>query len=237
MEQIKYPVRINKYLAFKKYASRREADELIRRGVVKINGKTAKLGDKVYEDDKVEAGKLTLERLERLVYFAYNKPRGIVTHTSEEDQKSIKNAVNVGVPVFPLGRLDRASRGLIILTNDGRITDRLLNPKFEHEKEYIVKVNKPLEKHFLKHLASGIEIEKYKTKPAKVKQLRENIFSIAITEGKKHQIRRMCAAFGYGVVDLQRARIMNIKLQNLKEGEFRQLKEEELSKFLNTLGL
>ena len=231
MEEIKYPVRINKYLAFKKYASRREADELIRRKVVKINGRIAKLGDKVYESDKVEAGKLTLERLERLAYFAYNKPRGIVTHTPEEDQKSIRDAVNVGVPVFPLGRLDRASRGLIILTNDGRITDRLLNPKFEHEKEYVVKVNKPLEKHFLRHLASGIEIEGYKTKPAKVKQLHENIFSIAITEGKKHQLRRMCAAFGYGVVDLQRVRIMNIKLKNLKEGEFRQLKEEELSKF------
>ena len=233
-------MRINKYLAFKKYASRREADHFIESRLVRINGHLAKLGDKVFEDDKVTVGALVTKRILNLVYFAYNKPRGIVTHSPEEEQEAITdivNKLNIGLRVFPVGRLDRSSRGLIILTNDGRITDRLLNPKYEHEKEYVVKVNKPLEKHFVKHLASGIDIEGYKTKSAKVKQVSETVFSLVLGEGKKHQIRRMCAAFGYGVIDLVRVRVMNINLKNLKEGQFRKIEGEELKEFLKKLDL
>lgn len=240
MESDKFPMRINKYLSLKKYSSRREADHLIENRLVRINGRVAKLGDKVYENDKVTVSSIVTERMKKLVYFAYNKPRGIVTHSPEEEQEAITDVIdklNIGLRVFPVGRLDRSSRGLIILTNDGRITDRLLNPKYEHEKEYIVKVNKPLEKHFVKHLASGIDIEGYKTKPAKVKQISETVFSLVLGEGKKHQIRRMCAAFGYGVADLARVRIMNVKLKDLKERQFRKIEGEELKEFLKKLEL
>ena len=240
MESIEYPVRLNKYLAFKKYASRREADKLIEGGLVKINGKVAKLGDKVQETDLVEVNTKAAEKVKgKLVYFAYNKPYGIVTNNAEEGQEAITDIVNVGVPVFPIGRLDRSSRGLIILTNDGRITDQLLNPKYEHEKEYIVKVDKPLEKHFLRHLGTGIDIEikDHMTKPAVVKQIGPTTFRITLVEGKKHQIRRMCAAFGYVTNGLQRVRIMNIRLGNLKEGEYRALEGRELEDFLGSLGL
>lgn len=234
---MEFPMRINKYLAVKNYASRREADRLIQVGMVKINGRVAKLGDKVNEKDVVEVSKRVTERMKELVYVAYNKPLGIVTHSPENDQDEILDVVNVGVPVFPIGRLDRSSHGLILLTNDGRITDKLLSPKYDHEKEYLVRVNKPIEKHFLKHLGTGIDIEGYKTKPAKVKQTTEKSFNIVLTEGKKHQIRRMCAAFGYVTNDLKRVRIMNIKLGNLKEGQWRKIEGIELKEFLKLLNL
>ncbi len=240
MESIKYPARINKYLASRKYASRREADKLIESGSVKINGRIAKLGDKVAATDTVEVNSKVIEKIRNnLVYFAYNKPHGIVTNNPEEGQESITDVAKFGVPVFPIGRLDRSSHGLIILTNDGRITDQLLNPKYAHEKEYVVKVDKALEKHFLRHLGTGIDIEikGHMTKPAIVKQINETRFRITLVEGKKHQIRRMCAAFGYVVTDLQRVRIMNIKLGNLKEGEFRPIEDRELEDFLKLLGL
>lgn len=233
-------MRLNKYLAYRKFASRREADKLIDAGLVKINGRVAKLGDRVNESDEVEVNSKTLEKIKNsLIYVAYNKPHGIVTNNPEEGQEAITDVVNVGVPVFPIGRLDRSSRGLIILTNDGRITDQLLNPKYEHEKEYIVKVDKPLEKHFLRHLGTGIDIEikDHMTKPAVVKQIGDSTFRITLVEGKKHQIRRMCAAFGYTVINLQRVRIMNIRLGNLKEGEYRVLEGRELDEFLHLLGL
>lgn len=240
MEQEKYPMRINKYLALRKYASRREADKLIEAGQVKINGRAAKLGDRVSESDEVEVNSKAVENIQsKLIYIAYNKPHGIVTNNPEEGQEAITDVIDVGVKVFPIGRLDRSSRGLIILTNDGRITDQMLNPKYEHEKEYIVKVDKPLEKHFLRHLGTGIdiEIEGHMTKPAVVKQIGDSTFRITLVEGKKHQIRRMCAAFGYTVINLQRVRIMGIKLGNLKEGEYRILEGRELENFLESVGL
>ncbi len=234
---MEFPMRINKYLAVKKYASRREADRLIEVGLVRINGRVAKLGDKVNETDKVEVAKRVLERMKELVYVAYNKPLGIVTHSPEDDQDEILDVVNVGVPVFPVGRLDRSSHGLILLTNDGRITDRLLSPKYDHDKEYVVKVDKKLEKHFLRHLGTGIDIDGYMTKPAKVRQINDNVFSIVLTEGKKHQIRRMCAAFGYVTKDLKRTRIMNIRLGDLKKGQWRKIEDKELQIFLKSLDL
>ncbi|MBU6141579.1 pseudouridine synthase [Patescibacteria group bacterium] len=231
-------MRINKYLALKKYASRREADEFIRNGWVTINGKTAHLGDKVNEGDKVRVSeRIMKERRAHLEYFAYNKPAGIVSTNPEEGQQSILDVAGISKYVFPLGRLDRESRGLILLTNDGRVTKRLLGPEYEHEKEYIVKVDKPLEKHFLKHLETGIDIEGHRTKPATVKQTGERAFRITLIEGKRHQLRRMCAAFGFIVKDLQRVRVMNIKLGGLKEGMYRKIEGEELHQFLSELGL
>jgi len=210
-------MRINKYLADKKISTRRGADELIKQKKVFINGKVAILGDQVKETDKVEVR--GADKKEYL-YFAYNKPIGIETDSPRED-------------LFPLGRLDKASHGLMILTNDGRITDQLLNPKYYHEKEYVVRTSNKLRSSFKKNMEAGVNIEGYKTKKCKVQILSDFSFKVILTEGKKHQIRRMCSALFQEVADLKRERIMNIKLGNLKQGGLREIKGGELSIFLN----
>lgn len=247
MKEIKYPARINKYLAFKKVCARREADELILQKKVKINGRTAVLGDRVQENDKI-----TVESSnKKLVYLAFNKPKGVITHSPQEGEKEIKDILEyAGGPersrgIFPVGRLDKNSSGLIILTNDGRVTDRLLNPEYEHEKEYIVKVNKNIDNLFLKKMAGGIKLpaspaggdDGYVTKECVVEKISSDRFSIVLTEGKKHQIRRMCDALGYGILNLERRRIMNIKLNKLLPGDYREIKGQELEEFLKSLGL
>lgn len=227
-----YPMRINKYLAHKNYCTRREADTLISAGKVLINGKPALLGDKVKETDKVDVR----FRTKKYRYFAYNKPRGIITHSPDEDERDIKQSIpHVGV--FPIGRLDKDSHGLIILTDDGRITDKLLNPEYAHEKEYVVKTNEELANNFAQRMEKGVFIEGYTTKPAQVQVLSQKNFRITITEGKKHQIRRMCSALGYTVKDLERVRVMNVRLSGLKAGESRPILGQELVTFLKSLGL
>jgi len=237
MENIKYPIRINRYLALNNYASRREADGLIARKIVKINGKIAEIGDKVNEGDQVEVDMETKQKLKIYRYFAYNKPRGIVTHTPEKEQQGIKEVTDIPQDVFPVGRLDRESHGLIILSNDGRITDKLLNPEFDHEKEYIVRVNKSITNIFLKVMERGVQLEDFKTKPSKIKKLADKEFKIILTEGKKHQIRRMCTNFGFEVADLKRVRVMNIKLGTMGKGKKREIIGEELNNFLKSIGI
>ena len=210
-------MRINKYLALKKISTRRGADELVKEKKVFINGKLAVLGSKVIETDKVEVrGVKTKEYL----YFAYNKPIGIETNSPRAD-------------LFPLGRLDKNSHGLLILTNDGRITDQLLNPKYSHEKEYVVRTSNKLRSSFKNKMEAGVNIEGYLTKKCKVKIVNDFTFRIILTEGKKHQIRRMCSALFQEVADLKRERIMNIKLDNLKPNALREIKGEELATFLD----
>jgi len=216
-ETLIYPMRINKYLALKKIATRRGADELVKNKKVFINGKLAVLGTKVKETDKVE---VRGSKPKEYLYFAYNKPIGIETNSPRED-------------LFPLGRLDKNSHGLLILTNDGRITDQLLNPKYFHEKEYLVKTLGKLRSNFKQKMEAGVDIEGYQTKPCKVKIINENTFRVILTEGKKHQIRRMCSNLFQEVADLKRERIMNIKLGNLKPNALREIKGEELATFLN----
>jgi len=236
-EVLVYPMRINKYLALKGHSTRRGADELIDKHRVLINGRIAVLGDKVNETDKVEvkSGKKGTERL----YFAYNKPRGVITHSPGESETDIRESVPelADKGVFPIGRLDKDSHGLIILTNDGRITDRLLNPAAEHDKEYTVKTKYPMRDSFRTHMEAGVDIEGYVTKPAKVKILGEKSFSITLTEGKKHQVRRMVVAMHNEVEDLKRSRVLNIKLGKLHAGAFRPIEGEELKEFLQLLGL
>lgn len=234
-----YPMRINKYLAQKGYATRRGADELIEKKRVYINGQVAVLGDKVEEDDKVEVkggGKSNA----KLVYFAYHKPVGVITHSPQDEEEDIRERV-AEIPelagTFPVGRLDKGSSGLIILTNDGRITDRLLNPEYEHEKEYIVKTKERLRDSFKANMEGGLDIEGDHTKPAKVRILGNSTFSIVLTEGKKHQIRRMVVALFNEVVTLQRVRVMNVMLGTLKPGAFRAIEGDELTVFLKSLGL
>lgn len=213
----KVGVRINKYLALKKISTRRGADELIRQQKVFINGKKAVLGSKVDEGDKVE---LKGAKMKEYRYFAYNKPIGIETDSPKPG-------------LFPLGRLDKASHGLLILTDDGRITDQLLSPKYFHEKEYVVKTKEKLRGSFKGKMEAGVNIEGYVTKPCKVQIVNENTFRVILTEGKKHQIRRMCSALFQEVADLKRDRIMNIKLGNLKPKNTREIKGKELSTFLD----
>jgi len=229
-----YPMRINRYLALKGYATRRKADELVKANKVFLNGQRAVLGDLVHESDTVEVR--GHEPLRERLYFAYHKPEGIVTHGPQGDERDIQQSIK-RTDIFPIGRLDKKSRGLIILTNDGRITGPLLDPDTEHEKEYLVTVDKRVTNQFLKHMGRGVNIEGYVTKPAQAKRESENVFSIILTEGKTHQIRRMCAALGYVVRDLKRVRILNIKLGSLKENQLRALKGRELNDFLQTLNL
>lgn len=233
-----FPLRINKYLALRKIASRREADILIENKQVKINGKIAVLGQLVQQTDKVEV----VSELKKHSYLAYYKGRGIITHspaTNEVDiATKIKNDFNLS-GVSPVGRLDKDSEGLIILTNDGRITGPLLNPDSAHEKEYEVTVDKPVTGMFIKLMSIGVDIEGYRTKPTEVvANPRQNkAFKIILREGKKHQIRRMCAALGYQVQSLKRLRIMHILLGTLKPNQYRKIAGVELKTFLTDLGL
>ena len=232
MKDATYPMRINKYLAHKNLCTRREADTMIEAGKVLINGKRASLGDKVRETDEVKV----LFRLKKYRYFAYNKPKGIITHSPGEDEKDIRQSIPL-VGVFPIGRLDKDSHGLIILTDDGRITDKLLNPDYEHEKEYMVTTMESLPASFKEKIEPGIDIEGYQTKPCQVTVYSPKRFSIRLVEGKKHQIRRMVAAFGGAVADLERTRILNVELGKLSIGGHRELKGAELAAFLKHLGV
>ena len=212
-------MRINKYLALQKISTRRGGDELIRQKKVFINGTLATLGSQVGESDTVEVKD---QQTKNYLYFAYNKPIDVETLSPKEG-------------LFPLGRLDKNSHGLLILTNDGRITDRLLNPEYEHEKEYVVKTGNKLRSNFKQKMEAGVNIEGYVTKKCKVEIVNDFVFKIILTEGKKHQIRRMCANLFQEIADLKRIRIMNIKLGTLKMGGLREIKGEELKTFLSSL--
>ncbi len=226
------PIRINKYLAMRGIATRKDADVLIERGAVRINGRRAVLGDKVMPSDAVEVeGARTNYR-----YFAYHKPVGVITHSPQYNEKDIMRSIPLR-SVFPVGRLDKRSSGLIILTDDARVTDRLLSPKFAHDKEYRVTCKETLPNNFAKRMERGVDIGGYVTKPAKVVVRGQRGFSITLTEGKKHQIRRMCDALSVAVDTLERVRIMNIGLGRMQPNEYREITGAERSQFLKALGL
>lgn len=221
---MQFPVRLNKYLAHMNYSTRRGADMLIEQGKVFINGKVATLGDKVHEKDSV---KVTGETKKDYVYYAYYKPRGIVTIGAQQDEKEIADVAKFPEKVFPIGRLDKDSEGLIIMTNDGRITQELLDPDYDHEKEYQITVDRPITHQFLVGLKNGVRIDvgrkKYMTRPSLVKKNSKFSFDIVLTEGKNRQIRKMCGTLGFKVTKLKRFRIMNITLRGLKPGQFRKI--------------
>jgi 23S rRNA pseudouridine2604 synthase len=233
--QNEYPMRINKYLAKQGVATRRGADELVARGKVLINGRVAVLGDKVNKSDKVELRDKSSPK--KFLYYAYNKPVGVITHSPQLGEKDIKKSVTLPKDIFPIGRLDKDSSGLIILTNDGRVTDRLLNPEYEHDKEYRVRTSDPLRESFKKTMESGVNIEGYLTAPCTVRKTGPKSFTITLTEGKKHQIRRMVSAMHNTVVELERTRILNIRLDNLGTGTWRAIDGEELKTFLTQIGM
>lgn len=234
--EAEFPMRINKFLAREGHATRRGADELIKSGRVLINGRVARLGDKVAATDDVTVKQPRRKRGYR--YVAYHKPRGIVTHSAHDGDQDIEDVLPEELDgLFPVGRLDKDSYGLIILTDDGRITERLLSPEAEHEKEYAVRTKNRLRSNFKERMEEGVFIEGYRTKPCRVRVTGERSFTITLIEGKKHQIRRMVVALYNEVEDLKRIRIMNIRMGPLKAGEFRPIEGPELAEFLSALGL
>ena len=235
--EIEYPVRLNRYLYLTGVCSRRKGDKLIEQHEVFINNKVAVLGQKVNEGDRVTLGSEGKKLQKSYRYYIYNKPVGVVSHNPQMGEKEAVRDANLPPDFAPVGRLDKASEGLMLLTNDGRIVDKMLNPKFDHTKEYFIKLDKPIKNFHIKIMQNGVDIEGYKTKPAEIIKISEKSLSIILTEGKKHQIRRMCAALGYQVMMLQRVKIMNLDLSGLRLSEKRQLTEGELDTLLTSLGM
>lgn len=228
-------MRINKYISETGFCSRREADKLIEDGKVTINGRVAVLGDDVKGGDEVLVNGMPLTRKKKHIYIALNKPVGITCTTERHVEGNIIDFVGHPERIFPIGRLDKDSDGLILLTNDGDIVNRILRAEYNHEKEYIVTVDKPITKEFLTGMANGVKIDDYVTKKCKVSPVGSHVFRIILTEGKNRQIRKMCKSFGYKVKRLQRIRIMNIKLGDLKMGRWRNLTKKELDELFRTL--
>ena len=222
--------RINKYLSESGYCSRRAADRLIEEGKVTINGEISEMGTKVKEDDQVEVEGQIIEKLTnpKKIYLAFNKPVGIVCTTDRRvEPDNIIDFIKYPKRIFPIGRLDKSSEGLIFLTNDGDIVNKILRARNNHEKEYIVIVNRQINKDFIQRMSNGVEILETITKNCFVKQLGPKKFKIILTQGLNRQIRRMCEALGYRVQSLKRVRIMNIKL-DIPKGKYREFTKGEL---------
>ncbi|MED2255108.1 MULTISPECIES: 23S rRNA pseudouridine(2604) synthase RluF [Brevibacillus] len=228
-------MRINKFISETGICSRREADKLIDAKRVTINGLVAELGSTVSPGDDVRIDGNPLGAKKKHVYIALNKPVGITCTTELHVKGNIVDFVNHPERIFPIGRLDKDSQGLILLTNDGDIVNKILRAENNHEKEYIVTVDKPVTANFLHGMANGVRILGTVTKPCKVTKVNERVFNIVLTQGLNRQIRRMCQAFGYQVRQLQRVRIMNIRLGNLKIGQWRNLTSEELKELNKNL--
>ena len=224
--------RINKYLSEFGYCSRRVADRLIAKGKVTINGKVPEMGSKVEEGDLVEVEGQRIEKStkQKNIYLAFNKPVGIVCTTDRRvEPDNILDFIKYPTRVFPIGRLDKLSEGLIFLTNDGDIVNKILRARNNHEKEYIVSVNRPINRDFIQGMSGGIEILETITKNCFVEKLGPKKFKIVLTQGLNRQIRRMCDSLGYRVISLKRVRIMNIKL-DIPTGKYREFTREELLK-------
>ena len=222
--------RINKYLSEIGYCSRRVADRLIKEGKVTINGEILEMGTKVEQGDLIEVEGQIVEKSkkQKKIYLAFNKPVGIVCTTDRRvEPDNIIDFIKYPTRIFPIGRLDKLSEGLIFLTNDGDIVNKILRARNSHEKEYIVSVNRPINRDFIQNMSNGVKIMKTTTKNCFVKQLGPKKFKIILTQGLNRQIRRMCKTLGYKVKSLQRVRIMNIVL-DVPTGEYREFTKEEL---------
>ncbi|HEY5560996.1 MAG TPA: pseudouridine synthase [Clostridiaceae bacterium] len=222
-------IRINKFFSESGITSRREADKLVDMKRVTINGILAEAGSKVSPKDEVRLDGKLINKKDEQIYILLNKPRGIVCTTEKKIKDNIIDYVGYPKRIFPIGRLDKDSEGLIILTNDGDIVNKILRAGNNHEKEYIVTLDKPINNEFLSSMASGVHILDKITKPCIIKKINNNTFNIILTEGLNRQIRRMCQVFDFKVVSLKRIRIMEIKIDNLLLGKWRYLNLEELN--------
>lgn len=222
-------IRLNKAISDTGYCSRREADKLIEEKRVHLNGKIGFLGDKVFPDDEITIDGKKLKREAKLIYIAFNKPVGITCTTERGVKDNIVDFINHKERIFPIGRLDKPSEGLIFLTNDGNIVNKILRSGNNHEKEYAVMVNKPITEDFLYKMSNGIPLLGTITKKCKVEKESEFVFKITLTQGLNRQIRRMCDYLGFNVYRLKRLRIMNVTLEGIAPGKWRDLSTEELN--------
>lgn len=228
-------IRLNKYIASSGLCSRREADTLIEKGKVTINGVVAVQGSKVMEDDVVEVSGRKVRPDDDMVYIAFNKPLGITCTTDKRDPSNIIDYIGFDERIFPVGRLDKNSSGLILLTNDGSIVNKLLRAENGHEKEYLVTVNRPYDKEFIKSMESGVPVLGQLTLPCKLKPAGDRTFKIILHQGLNRQIRRMCEYLGYKVTKLKRIRFMNIMLGDLETGKWRYLTADEKKELLKDI--
>lgn len=233
-----FPIRINKYLSQVGFCSRREADRLLQEHQILINDNLPELGTKVNEGDVVKVnGEVVNSSQDKQVYLIFNKPKGIVCTTDTGVEKdNIIDYINYPTRIYPIGRLDKMSEGLIFLTNDGSIVNKILRARHYHEKEYVVKVNKPITNEFLNKMRSGVKILDTITRKCKVVKVNQNTFKIVLTQGLNRQIRRMCEALDYRVIALKRIRIMHIKL-DIPVGKYREFTDQEFSELKRQAGL
>ncbi|TAL50785.1 rRNA pseudouridine synthase [Patescibacteria group bacterium] len=230
--------RLNRFLAQRGVCSRRQADALIDSGKVNVNGTVATLGLQVDEqDDIVVSGRRINSVRPDKIYLAFHKPVGIMTSVDPKAKDTVRSFLDLPPSVFPVGRLDVASSGLLLLTNDGELSEHITHPRYDHEKEYVVTVDRTVRREDLRTMADGMMILGSKTKPAVVRKIGDNRFSIILTEGRNRQIRRMCEMLGYDVKALRRIRVMNIELGDLPSGETRRLSVKEVRDLQRTLHL
>lgn len=229
------PVRLNKYLSEAGVCSRREADRLIETGRVTVDGQRAQTGMRIVPGQVVKVGNKVVSKQDEMIVLAVNKPRGIVCTEERRERDSIVRFLNYPVRVTYIGRLDKDSHGLLLMTNNGDIINKMMRAVNKHEKEYKVTVDKEITEDFLKKMAAGVPILDTVTRPCTVKKIGKYTFSIILTQGLNRQIRRMCEALGYEVKDLLRVRVMNITLDGLKDGQYRKLTDQELNELYDQL--
>ena len=229
------PVRLNKYLSEAGVCSRREADRLIETGRVTVDGQCAQTGMRIVPGQVVKVGNKVVSKQDEMIVLAVNKPRGIVCTEERRERDSIVRFLNYPVRVTYIGRLDKDSHGLLLMTNNGDIINKMMRAANKHEKEYKVTVDKKITEDFLKKMAAGVPILDTVTRPCTVKKIGKYTFSIILTQGLNRQIRRMCEALGYEVKDLLRVRVMNITLDGLKDGQYRKLTDQELNELYDQL--
>ena len=233
--QKKEPVRLNKYLSEAGVCSRREADRLIESGKVTVDGVRAQTGMRVTPGQTVKVGRKVVSKQDEMIVLAVNKPRGIVCTEERRERNSIVRFLNYPVRVTYVGRLDKDSRGLLLMTNNGDIINKMMRAANYHEKEYKVTVDQEITQEFIRQMSSGVPILDTVTRPCRVEKIGKYTFSIILTQGLNRQIRRMCEALGYQVKDLVRVRVMNIRLGSLREGEYRKVTDEELEELYGLL--
>jgi 23S rRNA pseudouridine2604 synthase len=229
-------IRINKFFTEHGICSRREADRLVESGAITINGRVAKLGDRVDPEDIIARDGRVIPWGKAPIYIKYHKPVGVTTTSESHVERNIIAEIGHPERIFPIGRLDKDSSGLILLTNDGDIVNEILRSEFGHEREYVVEVDRPFDQSFLERMSRGVEILGSKTKPCQMTRLGRNRFGIVLIEGRNRQIRRMCQALGYRVTSLHRVRIMHITAKGLGVGAWKELTGEEREQLLKAIG-
>ena len=227
--------RLNKFVADSGYCSRREADRLIAEGRVQVDGRPGELGDRVLPGMRVTVDGQSLSGRGEKVYIALNKPAGIVCTTDPREPMNVVDYLDYPIRIFPVGRLDKDSEGLLLMTSDGEIINRILRAAGGHEKEYEVEIDRPVTKEFVEKMSAGVPILDTVTLPCRVRRTGERSFNIILVQGLNRQIRRMCEALGCNVVRLRRIRIMNVRLDAMRPGQWRELSEEELSGLMGRL--